>query len=518
MTQPNPTLGIPNPTSTLYAEHGEYGKYGKYGDVTPSTSQIAQSGTRRINPDLSIIQTMVPVLQRCRSTVPSQFMNASTNHSKLAALSSFHMTGTIQSIVAKVRGVELLSARGVGIFFAALFVFQIVQGVARAVYNVYFHPLSKYPGPRLWAAFDLAKAIGRIRGRIDFQIAEEHRKHGEVVRIGTNELSFINPNAWKDIYGHGHAELQKYYQPNTMNPKQIIAANPRDHFRMRRAMLPAFSEKALAQQERLIRVYIDLLVQRLAEYAQSGRPADMAHWYNLTTFDLIADLCFGKSLEGLEAGKSNGWIEQIEKMLKIMPMLMLATSFPLLMKVFTSIFGKRIEQSRRKHHDYAASLAMSRIAGKEQADRGDFMDFILRSRGEAHQLTDEELTPHAYKRVTEESKTNVGIHQFSAYHSPLNFHDPETFHPERWLPEVYSDHSSLFRNDRRDVYKPFSFGPRDCIGRNLASLEMRLILALVLWHFDLSLDKGMEQWHVQRIFGLWEKPALKVNITQRLQT
>lgn len=340
------------------------------------------------------------------------------------------MTGSIQTIVAKVRGVDLLSARGIGILLAAFVVFQIVQGVARAVYNIYFHPLSKYPGPRLWAAFDLAKAIGRIRGRIDFQIAEEHRKHGEVVRIGANELSFINPNAWKDIYGHGHAELQKYYQPDTMNPKQIIAANPRDHFRMRRAMLPAFSEKALGQQERLIRVYIDLLVRRLAECAQSGRPADMAHWYNLTTFDLIADLCFGKSLEGLEAGKSNGWIEQIEKMLKIMPMLMLATSFPLLMKVFTLIFGKRIEKSRKKHQDYAASLAMSRIAGKEQADRGDFMDFILRSRGEAHQLTDEELvynadllmiagsettatallgvtyyllkTPHTYKRVTEE--------------------------------------------------------------------------------------------------------------------
>ncbi|KAF9702012.1 hypothetical protein EKO04_001058 [Ascochyta lentis] len=512
------------------------------------------------------------------------------------------MTGAIQAVVTNIRASNLLSVRGVGILLSVFLAFRIVQGIVRVIYNVYFHPLSKYPGPKLWAAFDVARTIGRMGGYIDFQIAEQHREHGEVVRIGVNELSFISPSAWKDIYGHGHAELQKYFPPNAVNPNQIIAANSSNHFRMRRAMLPAFSEKALAQQERLIRVYIDLLVQRLSDCAQDGQPADMARWYNLTTFDLIADLCFGKSLGGLETGKSNAWIEKIEKMLEIMPMLMLVTSFPFLMTVFNLLFGKRMQQSRKEHQDYAASLAMTRIQGKEQADRGDFMDFILRSRGEAHQLTDEELvhnadlfmvagsettatvllgvtyyllkTPHAYKKVTNEVRaafqraeditfkeanarlpymlaclneamrifpsipfvllrvtndgpptpvaghsippaTRVGVHQLSAYHSALNFHDPQAFHPERWLPEVYNDPTSPFHSDRREVHKPFSFGPRDCIGRNLAFHEMRLILALVLWNFDLSLDEGMEQWHVQKIFGLWQKPALRVNVKQQ---
>lgn len=340
------------------------------------------------------------------------------------------MAGAIQAIIADIRETNVLSARGIGILLVGLLALQSIKGVIRIVYNIHFHPLSKYPGPKLWAAFDVARTIGRMGGYIDFQIAEEHRKHGEIVRLGVNELSFINPSAWKDIYGHGHAELRKYFPPNAVNPNQIIAANSSDHFRMRRAMLPAFSDKALAQQERLIRVYIDLLVQRLSECAQSGKPADMARWYNLTTFDLIADLCFGKSLGGLETGKSNAWIEKIEKMLQLMPVLMLVTSFPSLMAIFNLVLGKKMQQSRKEHQDYAASLAMGRIQGKEQADRGDFMDFILRSRGETNQLTDEELihnadlfmvagsettatvllgvtyyllkTPHAYKRATEE--------------------------------------------------------------------------------------------------------------------
>lgn len=110
------------------------------------------------------------------------------------------------------------------------------------------------------------------------------------------------------------------------------------------------------------------------------------------------------------------------------------------------------------------------------------------------------------------------MHQFAAYHSPANFHDPQAFHPERWLPEEYSDPSSPFYNDRRGVHKPFSYGRRDCIGRNLAFLEMRLIMALLLWNFDLTLDEGMGQWHKQKIFALWEKPELRVHLKKRSQT
>lgn len=343
------------------------------------------------------------------------------------------MAGPIQALVSRISAGDISISRAIALFLSLLFAFHIIRNFVRIVYNIYFHPLSRYPGPRLWAACDVARTIGRMGGYVDFQIAEQHRKHGEVVRIGVDELSFINPSAWKDIYGHGHAGLRKYFPPNAVNPNQIIAASSSSHFRMRRAMLPAFSEKALTQQERLIRVYIDLLMERLSECAQWSKPADMSRWYNLTTFDLIADLCFGKSLEGLETGRSNAWIEKIDKMLRIMPVFMLVTSFPLLMTLFNLILGRKMQQSRKEHQDYAAALAMSRIQGKEQADRGDFMDFILRARGEPHELTDEELVhnadlfmvagsettatvllgvtyyllqnPHAYKRATEEVRT-----------------------------------------------------------------------------------------------------------------
>lgn len=47
----------------------------------------------------------------------------------------------------------------------------------------------------------------------------------------------------------------------------------------------------------------------------------------------------------------------------------------------------------------------------------------------------------------------------AAYHSPANFADPKSFIPERFLGDPQ------FENDSKTVLQPFSFGPRNCIGR-----------------------------------------------------
>ncbi|KAF9888571.1 hypothetical protein FE257_008503 [Aspergillus nanangensis] len=112
-------------------------------------------------------------------------------------------------------------------------------------------------------------------------------------------------------------------------------------------------------------------------------------------------------------------------------------------------------------------------------------------------------------------ETRVWVHQFAAYHSPRNFHNPEQFIPERWLPETQADPSSPFYNDNREVLQPFSVGPRNCIGRNLANSEMRVILARILWHFDLELCVESADWEKQRSYLLWEKRPLMCGLKMR---
>ncbi|KII96069.1 hypothetical protein PLICRDRAFT_96318 [Plicaturopsis crispa FD-325 SS-3] len=58
--------------------------------------------------------------------------------------------------------------------------------------------------------------------------------------------------------------------------------------------------------------------------------------------------------------------------------------------------------------------------------------------------------------------------------------DADEFRPERW-----------FERDREAMskaYNPFSTGPRACLGRNLAVMELQILLAVIFWRFDMVLE------------------------------
>lgn len=114
--------------------------------------------------------------------------------------------------------------------------------------------------------------------------------------------------------------------------------------------------------------------------------------------------------------------------------------------------------------------------------------------------------------------TTVAVPPWVSTHSPLNFYNPYEFRPERWLGE-----ESEFSNDRLNASLPFGTGPRVCIGRNLAYMEMRLISAHLLWNFDIALDRGEYEakndvWGLDgnlkpfKIFHSMTKPELWVRL------
>ena len=63
-----------------------------------------------------------------------------------------------------------------------------------------FHPLRKFPGPWLAKASVFPFALRVLNGQMDKWTSKLHLRYGDVVRIMPDELSFINPAAWADIY------------------------------------------------------------------------------------------------------------------------------------------------------------------------------------------------------------------------------------------------------------------------------------------------------------------------------
>lgn len=62
------------------------------------------------------------------------------------------------------------------------------------------------------------------------------------------------------------------------------------------------------------------------------------------------------------------------------------------------------------------------------------------------------------------AQTRLSVAQYTVYNSPLYWHHPEKFVPERWMLDEpgYEDYHNF---DRRDALLPFSTGPRNCIGK-----------------------------------------------------
>jgi hypothetical protein len=156
------------------------------------------------------------------------------------------------------------------IILAAASLLYISYIFTSVIKTIYFHPLSHTPGPKSWIAFPLLQRLSDIRGNLDHDLRYFHSKYGPAVRFSPDEVSFITASAWKDIYGHGHAQLPKV-QILTTSGKDIISANDADYARFRKALWHAFSARGLQAQEGSVVRYIDKLIARLKGFAEEGR-------------------------------------------------------------------------------------------------------------------------------------------------------------------------------------------------------------------------------------------------------
>lgn len=80
--------------------------------------------------------------------------------------------------------------------------------------------------------------------------------------------------------------------------------------------------------------------------------------------------------------------------------------------------------------------------------------------------------------------------------------DPEKFLPERWLEDdPFGEKEKL-----KELFFPFALGKRNCVGQNLAKMELKLVLATLLRAFRFELQMGAEE-EVVRDYFLTLKPS-----------
>jgi cytochrome P450 len=141
------------------------------------------------------------------------------------------------------------------------------------------------------------------------------------VRIAPNVVSVNTVTALHDIYGHGK-KIRKsdFYSAfpaikgvwNTHN-----AIDKSVHGRKRRVLSQAFSDNALKGMESVMLLHVRQLCSILGaggvEKMEEGGCWNMADWFSYLSYDVMGELCFGKSYDMLVDGARRGVIGLVDR-------------------------------------------------------------------------------------------------------------------------------------------------------------------------------------------------------------
>ncbi|KAH0609238.1 uncharacterized protein H6S33_012724 [Morchella sextelata] len=444
-------------------------------------------------------------------------------------------------------------------------------------YRLYLHPLAKHPGPFLARITDWYNVYHAYLGDRHLALHNAHLKYGPVVRFAPNLISINSSTALKTIYGHSPASrsLQKgsFYSAfpavkGVYNTHNCI--NKAEHGRKRRVLSAAFSENALKSMEDLvlgnIQVFVDEIEQRSV---QLKKGVDMGEMFSWLTFDVMGELCFGKSF-GMLRDETTRFVTHLIAQAAHSHYIN-GNYLPLATLKISRILFPTIQRDRWRFIQHSRGCANERM--KLGADyKRDFFHYLLDAKdpetgkgfetaelwGEANVLmiagsdttatalaatlfyllrnptklatlqkeirgmfssADEivggkQLTDcHYLKACIDEAMrlappvpgllprevtapegitvdgvflpcgTVTGTPIYALHHNPTYFPSPHAFDPERWL-SPYTSADDI--ETARAAFTPFSIGPRGCIGKSVAYVELRLTVARLMWEFEVK--------------------------------
>lgn len=118
-------------------------------------------------------------------------------------------------------------------------------------------------------------------------------------------------------------------------------------------------------------------------------------------------------------------------------------------------------------------------------------------------LADEVVEGYEFKKGS-----RILIHWRHAATKDENFTNGKDFYPERWLKESKCPMHSM------EAFIPFGGGPRFCPGKNLAILEMKLVLSMLFKNFDIEM--AMPHEDIKEIMAFVMKSSdFKVRLKNR---
>ncbi|PSN60393.1 benzoate 4-monooxygenase cytochrome-like protein P450 [Corynespora cassiicola Philippines] len=185
--------------------------------------------------------------------------------------------------------------------------------VTTILYNLYFHPLARVPGPFLCRISSLPSFYYACKGNRHLWIRRNFQIYGTKFRAAPNVVLFNTPSAHTDIYGvRANTTRSSFYISWKRNEEDVHTINSTDpvvHAKKRKLLNLVFTEQSLRAFDPFIISHVDRWVELNTMPAENGdgrwsKEINMAHSIDYLLFDILGDLCFGESLNIKEPGEN----------------------------------------------------------------------------------------------------------------------------------------------------------------------------------------------------------------------
>ena len=225
-------------------------------------------------------------------------------------------------------------------------------------------------------------------GTLAHRIRDFHIQYGDVIRVAPNELSYIRPDAVREIYAkRPNASLKTLLKdptrqplPKPGQPVSILEGNDADHARIRKAWSPCFSNQALSAQESLVNSYVNKMIKRLTNLAHADeKSVDLQQWYSFCTFDIICSLSFGEDLGCLENEGYHDWVALLVYSVKAMVQIAACGFYPALFFLLMKLVPKSAQEKLAKHQALTREKVQKRL--NTSSDRPDFLGHLQKNKG-----------------------------------------------------------------------------------------------------------------------------------------
>lgn len=188
--------------------------------------------------------------------------------------------------------------------------------VCVVIYRLTLHPLAKLPGPKFHAATHFPFLYQTyIEASAPRKVLAMHRKYGPIVRISPNQIAVDGSIGWPEVFAHASKNKQEFHKPHgnyaAGDTTSLIAAPKERHRHIRRALAHAFSDTSLNEHEVTLKLYMDLLMDRLGTMEKENKTFNIIHWLNFMSFDIIGDLSFSEPFGSLANNGYHPWIMSI---------------------------------------------------------------------------------------------------------------------------------------------------------------------------------------------------------------